>query len=68
MRANRYRDLGKGRSALTAWTARCSEYREFEGFRVPTAVDVAWEVDQQRFSYAQFQVTTIQYNATDRFH
>lgn len=68
IRANRFRDLGKGRSALTPWTALCSEYREFNGFRVPTVVDVAWEVDQQRFSYAQFHVTAIQYNATDRVH
>jgi hypothetical protein len=67
LNANRYRDLGKGRSVLTRWTAEISDYREFSGFRVPTAVDVAWEIEGQRFSYARFQVTTLEYNCTDRF-
>ena len=52
---------------LTPWLAECSEYRTFSGFRVPTAVDVAWEIDQQRFSYARFRVTTLEYNVADRF-
>jgi Family of unknown function (DUF6544) len=67
MWSDRYRDLGKGQSVLTPWFAKCSEYRTFSGFRVPTAVDVAWEIDQQRFSYARFQVTTLEYNVTKKF-
>lgn len=67
LRADRYRDLGKGRSVLTPWTAECSEYREFGGFFVPTVVDVAWEIEGQRFSYARFQVTRLEYNCTERF-
>ena len=67
MWSDRYRDLGKGQSVLTPWVAECSEYRTFSGFRVPTAVDVAWEIDQQRFSYARFRVTTLEYNVADRF-
>jgi hypothetical protein len=67
LRSDRYRDLGKGQSVLTPWVAQCSEYRTFSGFRVPTAVDVAWEIDQQRFSYARFLVTTLEYNLADRF-
>jgi hypothetical protein len=67
MRSDRYRDLGKGQSVLTPWVAECSEHRTFSGFRVPTAVDVAWEIDQQRFSYARFRVTTLEYNVAERF-
>jgi hypothetical protein len=67
LNANRYRDLGKGRSVLTRWTADISDYREFSGFRVPTAVDVAWEIEEQRFSYARFQVTTLEYNINQQF-
>jgi hypothetical protein len=67
MRSDRYRDLGKGQSVLTPWVAQCLEYCTFSGFRVPTAVDVAWEIDQQRFSYARFRVTTLEYNVAERF-
>jgi len=67
LNANRYRDLGKGRSALTPWRAEISDYREFSGFRVPTEVDVAWEIQGQRLSYARFQVLTVEYNCPERF-
>lgn len=67
MNASRYRDLGNGRSVLTPWTARCSEYDDFSGFRAPTVVDVAWEIEQQRFSYAHFRVITLEYNVAERF-
>ena len=67
LNANRYRDLGKGQSVLTRWTAEVSDYCEFSGFRVPTAVDVAWDIEGQRFSYARFAVTTIEYNVNKLF-
>jgi hypothetical protein len=67
MWSDRYRDLGKGQSVLTPWVAECSEYRTFGGLRVPTAVDVAWEIDQQRFSYARFRITTLEYNVAEPF-
>ena len=65
--SDRYRDLGKGQSVLTPWIAECSEYRTFAGFRVPTAVEVAWEIDRQRFSYARFRITTLEYNVAEKF-
>jgi hypothetical protein len=64
VRADRYRDLGGGRFVLTPWTGQCLEYREFSGFRVPTLVDVGWEIEQQRFSYARFKVTRVDYNVS----
>jgi hypothetical protein len=65
-RSDRYRDLGRGQSVL-AWIAQCSEYRTFTGFHVPTNIAVAWEIDQQQFSYARFRVTTLEYNFAHRF-
>lgn len=62
LRADRYRDLGGGRAALTPWTGRYSDYREFNGFRVPSSVDVAWELEKEPFSYARFRVTNLEYN------
>jgi hypothetical protein len=67
MRSDRYRDLGNGKSVLTLWIAQCSEYRTFSGFQVPTNVEVAWEIDNQRFNYARFRVTTLEYNVAERF-
>jgi hypothetical protein len=64
IRADRYRDLGSGRFVLTPWTGECSEYREFSGFRIPTFVDVGWQTEQHRFSYARFQVTDVEYNVS----
>jgi hypothetical protein len=65
VRADRYRDLGSGQFVLTPWTGQCSEYRVFSGFRVPTLVDVGWEIEQQRFSYARFKVTRVDYSVSE---
>jgi hypothetical protein len=59
IRADRYRDLEKGRFVLTPWIGHCSDYREFSGFRIPTLVDVGWEIQRQRFNYARFKVTGV---------
>jgi len=67
MHANRYREVGRGRSILNQWTGRCSDYREFNGFRVPTSVEVAWELESGRFTYARFQVNVLEYNIAKRF-
>ena len=62
VRSDRYRDAGGGNSVLTPWLGRCSEYREFGLFRVPTHVEVAWVMDGAEFAYARFDVTAIEYN------
>ncbi len=66
LRGDRYRDIGGGKAVLTPWTGRCSDYREFNGFRVPSTVEVAWELESGQFSYARFRVTTLEYNVADR--
>ena len=38
-----------------------SKYREFGGFRIPTAVDVSWKLEGGPFSYARFKVTSLEY-------
>lgn len=62
IRGERYRYVGGGKSELTPWIGRCSEYRKFNGFRVPAHVEVAWIVDGVESPYARFDVTTIEYN------
>lgn len=71
LRAERYRDLGGGESALAPWGGDYRDYREFNGFRVPTSVDVGWDLGtgagQPWFAYARFRIRTLDYNATARF-
>jgi hypothetical protein len=62
VRAERYRDLGGGKSALTSWGGRYSDYRILQGLRVPTSVEVIWHFKEGEFSYARFRVTEIEYN------
>lgn len=75
LHAERYRDLGGGKSALTPWGGEYRDYREFDGFRVPTSVEVGWDLGMRApgesreawFAYARFRIETIDYNVTARF-
>lgn len=67
IRADRYCDVGRGRAVLTPWSGRYSDYRLFNGFLVPSYVEVAWELESGSFAYARFQVTVLEYNASERF-
>lgn len=67
IRGDRYRDVGGGRAVLTPWIGRCTDYREFNGFRVPASVEVIWDLADGEFSYARFRVTTLEYNISMRF-
>jgi hypothetical protein len=61
MRAERYRGESD-RSVLTPWKALCTEYSEFGGVRIPSSVEVIWELPEGEFSYAKFQVTAVENN------
>jgi hypothetical protein len=58
----RYR-VDKGRSVLTPWKGVCSRYRAFGEMRIPTSVEVIWELDEGDFSYAKFEVSLVKYGA-----
>jgi hypothetical protein len=64
--AHRYADVGHGRTELRPWMGRYDEYGEFSGFRIPTSVEVSWQLGQDRFTYARFRIRTLEYNVTDR--
>lgn len=68
LRAERYRDLGEGKSALTPWGGDYRDYQDFKGFRVPTSVEVGWDLGTPPwFTYARFRILTLDYNANARF-
>jgi hypothetical protein len=64
---DRYRDIGGGKSVLTPWVGRCSDYRDFSGLRVPSHVEGKWILEGGEFNYVRFQVTAIKYNVTEHF-
>jgi hypothetical protein len=65
--ADRYRDIGGGRSVLTPWSGRYGDYREFGGFRVPSTVEVTWNISKGPFSYARFLIAALEYNVAEPF-
>jgi hypothetical protein len=62
MRAQRYRDLGAGKTVITPWGGEYSNYRDFGGFRVPATVEVSWELETGTFTYARFEVESVEYD------
>jgi hypothetical protein len=67
LHADRYRDVGNGRSVLDAWSGRYRDYIECSGFRVPSSVEVTWNLSSGPFSYARFRITTLEYNVAEPF-
>lgn len=65
--ADRYRDLGQGRSALTPFVGEAADYGEVDGVLVPQRVTASWVVDGRRVPYARFLVEQLEYDVTDPF-
>ena len=59
--AERERDLGGGKSALTPFVGESRDFREVDGLLVPFAMTAAWIVDGTRKDYARFLVDRITY-------
>jgi uncharacterized protein DUF6544 len=64
IRGWRYR-VENGRSELTPWKGVCSCYRQFGGMRIPTSVEVLWELSEGDFSYAKFDVSSVEYDSSE---
>ena len=66
-RPDRYRDVGGGKAVLTPWIGRCADYCDFNGLRVPSSVEVVWNLQDGEFSYVRFRVTNLECNVSERF-
>lgn len=66
-RAERYRDLGRGRSALTPFTGVSEDYRPVDGLLVPHRMTAVWDVEGRPIPYAQFLVERLEYDAATPF-
>lgn len=56
-RASRPRLVGK-HSILTPWRTRGSEFRIFEGLRVPTRLEAQWDLAEGPFAYYRSEITS----------
>jgi hypothetical protein len=65
--AERYRDLGGGKSALTPFVGTIAEWRQVDGLRVPFRVEGSWILEGQMYTFAQFQVESIEFDRPEPF-
>ena len=66
-RADRYRDLGGGKSALTAFPGETSDFREVDGLLVPHQMVASWHLEGQRLPYVRFLVERLEYDTPSPF-
>jgi hypothetical protein len=57
-RADRPRMVGK-KTVMTPWSASCSEFREWEGLRVPTRLEASWHLPEDRFVYFRAEIMSL---------
>lgn len=62
--AERYRDTGGGRSVLTPFVGRLSDFRAVDRLLIPYRVVGAWIVDGTVKDYANFEVERIDFDMT----
>lgn len=57
VRAIRPRIVGK-QAVMTPWSGTASDFREYEGMRVATRLEVAWELPEGAFLYFRSEITS----------
>jgi hypothetical protein len=62
--ADRFRDVGGGKTRLTPFIGKSSNYREVDGILVPHRVVGSWFVDGKIVEYARFDVQRIEFDLT----
>ncbi|NPD87912.1 MAG: hypothetical protein HGN29_04265 [Asgard group archaeon] len=59
--STRARDTKEGPKP-TKWTGNFSDYKDFDGFRIPTYFIAEWNLPQEDFQYVRFKVNSIEFN------
>jgi hypothetical protein len=60
VRADRYRNLGGNKNVLTPCIARCNDYQEFAGFRIPARVEISWALPEGELVWARLRPTSLE--------
>ncbi|MGA8866443.1 MAG: DUF6544 family protein [Candidatus Sulfotelmatobacter sp.] len=56
-RADRPR-ISRKEAVLTPWSGTCTEFREWEGLRIPSRLEVAWHLPEEAFTYFRAEITS----------
>lgn len=64
--ADRYRDVGGGKSVLTPFLGTVSDFRLVDGLLVPHRVVGAWIVEGKAIEYVDFKVEQLEYDSSER--
>ena len=64
--ADRFRDLGGGRTVLTPFVGEFRDYRRVDGMLVPHEMVGSWVIDGKREPYARFSVAGMEFEAASR--
>lgn len=59
--AERYMDIN-GDFKIEKWSTPISDYREFNGIRIPSEGEAVWKLDSGDFSYIKIKLIDIDYN------
>jgi hypothetical protein len=65
--ADRYRDLGGGKSVLTPFFGVVRDWREVDGLLVPFDIEAGWIIDGRPFTFARFLVESLEFDRPDPF-
>ncbi len=57
LEAKRYRQAGE----IMTWVGKVSDYKNFDGFLVPTHIEASWIMEEGEHQYVDFYVTSIDY-------
>ncbi len=63
---DRYREID-GAMLRQPWTGRYGDYAEFDGMRVPTSAEVAWQTPEGELPYARFRIEQMEYDIPSPF-
>ncbi|MCM3880534.1 MAG: hypothetical protein ND807_10545 [Vicinamibacterales bacterium] len=66
-RAERFRDLGGGKSELTPFLGEYHDYRDVDGVIVPHEMVGSWIIDGTPMPYARFRVAAIEFDTAAPF-
>lgn len=60
--AERGRDIGGGKLVKTKWSTPITDYKTFNGLRLPSKGEAIWHLDSGEYSYIRLEITDIEYD------
>jgi len=56
-----------GKFRMEPWTVVMKDHKELDGFRIPTAGEITWELEEGDFTWYKFKVMEIEFNKPEVF-